>query len=232
MPSVKKNENKNEKRAHVFLSQLLVEQVDSLKSEFGPRRTDIIGTLLREHFQKPNTEANRFAVATYENLMSDPAPAQIVGLPNEGKSWTLDRFLKEVHQKEIPILLFNSSSGKDLEHSWITNALTFYEAAALRWLDAPSQYRIEFERDFDLRRSAVRELSRALLRLENDARLNDWVVAIEEAHDYCKIDSFLTLLRRMRKSTRKIVIVSTESELFRMCRAYRPYPKVAIKKPS
>ena len=59
MPSVKKNE----KRAHVFLSQLLVEQVDSLKSEFGPRRTEIIGGLIREHFQKPNREANRLVNA-------------------------------------------------------------------------------------------------------------------------------------------------------------------------
>ena len=55
------NENKNEKRAHVFLSQLLVEQVDSLKPEFGPRRTEIIGGLIREHHQKPDRIANTLA---------------------------------------------------------------------------------------------------------------------------------------------------------------------------
>lgn len=191
--------------------------LDAFKGELGESRPEIINRLIQEY---SNRAKQGLPIATFQNLLIDPVPAVIAGLPYSGKSYSLDIFLKEAARRQIPFLLLNS--GNSEEHDWIQNALTFYEAASFRWLENPSQYRIEFERDLDLRRSAVREISRSLLRLEGDKRLQPWILSFEEAHDYSRIEPFLTLLRRMRKSTRKLIVIATEPDLFKMCRPFRP----------
>lgn len=204
--------------AHVFLYEPLRQKLDELNPELGDSRPQIIKRLVEEYSSK----SKDFPFASFENLMADPSPSQIVGIPYSGKSFTLDKFLKEAQERKNPFLLFNSANA---EHCWIPKTLSFYDAASLRWLERPSQYRVQFEQDLDLRRSAVRELSKTLLRLESDVRLKKFIIVIEEGHDYAHIESFLTVLRRLRKSTRKLIVLSTEANLFGMCKAYRPLPR-------
>ena len=104
------------------------------------------------------------------------------------------------------------------EHTWISNVLSYYEFPTLQWLDSPGQYRVELETDLNLRRQQMRDAAQSLLRLEGDERLANWIITVEEAADYYDVRPFCTFLRRMRKSTRRIVIVSTEAELFKMCK--------------
>ncbi len=213
-------------RGHLFLPKSTIEKIDALKTDFGAnQRPGVIQGLITEHEERSKLEARlglNLAVGTFDQILEDPTPASIVGLPYEGKSYTLDVFLRKAGEAKIPFLLFESNN----EHSWIQNKLTFYEALRLNWIDHSESYIIYLEKDLDLRRMSVREMSKALLRLEGDVRLAPWIIAFEEAHDYSRIESFLTLLRRMRKSVRKLIVVSTEAELFKMCKPFRPIPKI------
>ncbi|MDG6997059.1 MAG: hypothetical protein JRN52_14150 [Nitrososphaerota archaeon] len=159
-------------------------------------------------------------IGNFQNIFADLAPAVIYGVPGSGKSTTQDIFLIECAHRGIPFLLINSQS----EHQWVSNVLKPYELATFEWLANPAQYRVELQKELNFRRSEVRDMARLLLRLENDDRLKQWVIAIEEGADYAKIEAFLTFLRRMRKWTRKIIVISTEAKLFEMCRPYRPMP--------
>ena len=173
---------------------------------------------------------NNLPAATYDSILpkgrEHEAPIVLSGIPGSGKSYTLDLFLKECKRRKDSFLLF-SSRAKDpnsTEHSWVPNTLSLYEFLTLHWLDFPAHYRIELETDLMLRRQQIRDASQALLRLEGDERLAKWVVAVEEAADSSDAKAFCTFLRRMRKSTRRIIVVSTEADLFKMCKPMHPIP--------
>jgi len=185
---------------------------------------------LTEYFEDSQNTKSSLPVATFDSVTSSHGeqgpPIVISGIPSSGKSFTLDLFLKECRKRKQPFLLFSSRAKdpKSTEHAWIPSTLSYYEFPTLKWLESPGEYRVELETDLNLRRQEVRDAAQTILRLEGDERLAKWIIAVEEAADYYDVKAFCTFLRRMRKSTRRILIVSTEAELFRMCLPMRPMP--------
>lgn len=189
-------------------------------------RTDVVSEALKI-CERLHDNNSAIPIAFYDFLIQKNGPPVVLsGIPGSGKSYTLDLLLKECKDRKQPFLLFSSRAkdSKSTEHTWIPNTLSYYEFPILKWLDSPGQYRVELETDLNLRRQEMKDAAQTLLRLEGDERLGKWVIAVEEAADYSDIKSFATFLRRMRKSTRRIVVVSTEAELFKMCQAARPIP--------
>lgn len=193
-----------------------VKQLTKIKKNTGALR------YLLQNFQE--SLISGFPIATFDNIANvEPrtrAPAAIVGIPGSGKSTTLDMILHECAEKQIPFLLLNCSS----EHAWIRRKLAFAQAISLTWLKKPCEYRVQFAPELETRRVEMKQVAESLLRIEGDARLRNWVIGVEESHDFCRVENFRELLRRFRKSVRRMIIVSTEAELFGMCELYRPIP--------
>ena len=222
---------KKRSRESIVADSLLIEKVDAIASRLNfSTRTKTL-KFLAEYYVAGQSSGN-VPVGTFDSVISATEhmpPIVLAGIPGSGKSYTLDVLLKECTKRRQPFILF-SSRAKDhkcTEHQWIPETLSYYEYPTLHWLDAPGNYRVELETDLNLRRQEMRDASQTLLRLEGDNRLSSWLVCVEEAADYYDIRSFQTLLRRMRKSCRRIVVVSTEAELFKMCQPMRPIPRVS-----
>ncbi|MHB8567318.1 MAG: hypothetical protein ACYC7D_10370 [Nitrososphaerales archaeon] len=217
------------KRSGIIADPALMERFDKIAKERGfATRTKTLYHLIADYEASKQSEAS-VPIATYDNLMrhgnQEPA-ALIFGLPGSGKSTTLDKFLKEAKHRKQNFLLFSSRArdNSKTEHNWIGETLDYYACSSLAFLTQPGQYLVALETDLDSRRQQVRGISEQLLRLEGDPRLESWVLAFEEGHDYCRLESFKELLRRMRKSTKKIIVIATEKNLFLMCKPFRPEP--------
>ena len=215
-------ESTQRKRQGILADPLLMQRLDKFAKERGLcTRTKALDKLLSEYEASKN-DTNSIPVATFENLMrnsENEPPAVISGVPGSGKSYTLDKFLRECKKRSVPFLLFNSDQR---DHNWIANKISYAEVLGLNWLKQPGQYAVSLEHNLNLRKTIIEQISNAILMLEGDQRLEKWVLCFEEAHDYHEIEAFCSILRRMRKSTRKLIVVSTEAELFKMCRTMRP----------
>jgi len=214
-------------RTHIQLAVETAKQLDDVGKQIGRGTRPKIIKALIESFARANEE---MLFATYENVVKEGAPICITGRPYSGKSETLDLILRRAQQEGAPFLLFNSVNrpGNPPDHGWISKTIGYYEIASLKWLDKPDQYSVLLEQDPEVRKSSIREISKILLRCEADVRLKDWIIAVEEAHEYWKIEPFNSVLRRMRKCVKKLIVISTEPELFRMCEPMRPVPREVV----
>jgi hypothetical protein len=223
-------------RTDLKIDMDLTRKLDEIgRSIYGKKkpRPKIIRELIRKAAET-SAASGTDPIATYDAIMAEPAPVVIYGKGGLGKSYTLDMFMKRAAQELIPIFLLNSANIQHEtwdEHIWIERVLNYYELSSLSWLDIGDSFRVNLESELEFRKSNVRELSKLLLRLEGDTRLRDWIIAVEEAHDYHKVEPFRAMLRRMRKSVKKIVIIATEKELFEMCQPMRPLPKFSAPPP-
>ena len=223
-----RQETKNRKA--ILADSSVIDKVDELAKKLDISTRTKALQFLTKFYEESQHGSSPIPTATFGSIMSNGnqgPPIVIAGIPGSGKSYALDLFLRECSKCNYSFVLF-SSRAKDprrTEHAWISNALSYYEFPTMQWLDSPGQYRVELETDLNLRRQQMRDAAQSLLRLEGDERLANWIIVVEEAADYYDVRPFCTFLRRMRKSTRRIVILSTEAELFKMCKPMVTLPR-------
>ena len=215
------NTEQEKKRSSIFASTSLMSELDRVGNQLGYKTRTRTLQFLTRFYDETQHSSEGLPVATFDTISKTNAPVCICGIPGSGKSFALDVFLKECKKKSLPFLLFNSDSR---DHDWINNELQWSDVVGLRWLDSPGQYIVRLPHDLQMRKTTMSQISQSILRLEGDPKLELWTLIFEEAHDFHKLESFDSILRRMRKSVRKLIVVSTEAELFKMCRAFRPIP--------
>ena len=219
--SVEQEKAQSKKRLGILAEPSLMLKVDEVAKELNfTTRTKALA-FLTQFYEQSQHSSEGLPIATFEQIAEVEAPVVISGIPGSGKSWTLDAYLKECRKRGLPFLLFNSDSR---DHDWISNRITFAEVVGLQWLKQPSQYVVSLDHNLGVRQIVMEQIAQSILMLEGDPRLESWTLAFEEGHDYYAGPNFSSMLRRMRKSTKKLIVVSTEAELFKMCRPFKPIP--------
>lgn len=186
-----------------------------------PTKTQLFQRLLEEYAKGRDSDA--LTITTFEEVERHDAVIEIAGYSGAGKTYTLRAVLQEYMKRNHPIFLFDSVERRE-EHDYLPKAIKPIRARALTWTRRPAGYRLKLESDLGQRRQSVRDLAAGLLVLEGNVKLAPWVLAVEEAADYSQIESFRTLLRRMRKTFHKIIVTSSEPDRFPMAEQFRVLP--------
>jgi hypothetical protein len=225
-----------DERITVKLPPSVKDDLDAFcKTEKIPFRTDGIKRLIQFY----ESQKQGLRIATFKSLIDplgrdsrDDPPVAICGKAGEGRSFSLDVLLRECEKKQVPFILFNSSAPRKgkrkqpLEHSWIEKKITAFKAESFSWLRRPKSHLVQMDPRLDFRQSVIKSFCERLLQLEGEPRLKDWVLVFEEASDYEATEEFSTVLRRMRKYVRRLIVVTTETNLFGMCESFRPLPRM------
>ena len=208
-------ENTLSKKAHIFLSEDVSSELDSLNPALGKNRPAILASLLREY----RTTKGEPPVGSFESIMKEQAPACITGLPGSGKSFTLHDFLARCESRSYGVFFIDTVG----EYPF---GLNISPLRALAFNPRPGQFRFVPEQDLRARRFTIRRLFERLSMLQVKGRLKDFVIAIDEANQFADIEQFRSFVIESRKFCMKVVLVSADRSQYEgLCRMMSPLPK-------
>lgn len=217
---VRKHDQSIQKYSHLQIDGEMTKKLDAIQQRYGLNTRTKAVRLLLSAFAKDVQER---PIATYQAIMDDPRAVAITGLPSEGKSFTLARFLEGCDKAGVPYILFDTVG----DHSQIAKTFNFYEFMGYRFT-GKAQFRVLLPHDANLRRTAMRQVIDALERAITEGRLSDYVLAFEEAYDFSDLAPFLKFLAKIRKWSRKCVLATVDPDPFRnFCTMMRPLPRLA-----
>ncbi|MHB1867569.1 MAG: type IV secretory system conjugative DNA transfer family protein [Nitrososphaerales archaeon] len=157
-------------------------------------------------------------VATYEAIMSEPAPSCIVGKPFSGKSYSLRLFLLEIVEKGYSVIIIDPSN----EHFEIGKKCTALTALSKRFKNGA--WHITLEKDPEQRKLSIERVFEHLHTLALKGKLQNHIIAIDEAGSFADIPAFRNFLSEGRKHARKIILTSVEHKFSDICVELRPIP--------
>ena len=163
---------------------------------------------LLDHWKENHSEQS-LKVATFDNIMVEPAPVCVTGLPGSGKSFTLNEFCSAALSKGWCVLLIDTTNERPSDFGRklpILNALSFNTR--------PGFFRVIPESDLRSRVFTVKRLFEYLSMLQVKGRLCDWCVVVDEANEFAGLTQFQNFLTESRKYCKKAVVASTNPKLF------------------
>lgn len=204
-------------RAHLELPKPIALRLDSLKEEFHLGGRPAVISKLVDAYKE---QSAGLPIATFENIMSEPAPICITGLPGSGKSYALHDFLKTCDGKGFNIFFVDTVNETKLgSNVSVLKALAFNPR--------PGFFRFVPEEDPRTRRFTMRRLFERLGMLEIKGQLRNFVVAIDEGNQFADLPQVRDFVIESRKFTRKVVVISADSTQYEgLCKMMRPLPKL------
>jgi len=184
------------------ISRRNIEKLLELKRAMNIKSIDgVVGYLVSEIMSE-------FKQATVEEVMKDTVPVILTGIPNAGKTFFLREKLLPSLNSEDPVLAVDVHD----EYPGLAriNQGDFY---ALDFKAERRKHRFIPNPDVGVSKSEVAGLVAHLVR--NQKFLAQWTIIVEEGHRFEKLKVLKDFMAEARKHTRKLIVVSHQTEPFK-----------------
>jgi hypothetical protein len=219
---VKRLEQKSELRKTVKLSPEQNDRLESLMLGLGIKTRTKAFELLMDEFARKNPEVFENKVATFENVLSDPAPVCLYGKPGSGKSTTMKQLVIEASKAGMGVIIIDVAN----EYGDLTDVRKVSATAAATRRFKHGKFRIVPDKDPRQRQFSIQRVFERLNQLAFKKKLENFFIGIDEGNELQGIKEMYDFLIESRKFVRKAVIISADPAPYsQICTLMRPRPK-------
>jgi hypothetical protein len=213
---------KKEFRKTIKISPEENSRLESLMLGLGIKTRTKAFQMLFDQFGKYHPQVFENKIATFENILSDPAPVCLYGKPGSGKSWTLKKLVSEACQAGMSVIIIDVAN----EYGDLTDVRKVSATAAATRRFKNGKFRIVPDKDPRQRQFSIQRVFERLNQLAFKKKLENFFIAIDEGNELQGIKEMYDFLIESRKFVRKAVIISADPAPYsQICTLMRPRPK-------
>jgi hypothetical protein len=224
---VQESQKRTDLRRDVRLSPEAFTRLEFLMHALGTKTKSKTFEKVLDEFARKNPEVLENKIATFENVMSEPAPVCVHGLPGSGKSFTLRRLVLQAFQSGMSCILVDVA-GEHMDPSNPDDPLRrkIKASSAANKRFGKGLYRIVVDKDPKYRDLSIERLFENLNVLAFKGKLRDFFIGIDEGNEFSQIKAVRDFIIESRKFVQKCVVVSADPAPYApICVLMHPRPK-------
>jgi hypothetical protein len=200
----------------VVLTRTTRDKLRQLKHALGFRTYDALFT----HLMLENAGEGSLPFADYETVFvkEGSKPVVLTGETGAGKTMCVKGLLSRCGDDDNIFIL-------DVSDEYDGKKVDLGQFFAVQWTKPGQRLRFVPSKDEEISRIEASNVFRQLIFLMHRGVLKGWTLVVEEGHRFSEDKALRTLLEEARKFTKKLIVVSTDWEVYRgICPVVRPPP--------